>query len=259
MLNMRLARPRLVVDLNGVPGLDAIIATPDGGLRVGALARHTDVATAPLVRERAPLLAEAARHIGHVAIRNRGTLGGSLAHADPAAELPAAVVALDATVVVVGPGGRRTVRAADFFRGLLMTALAPDEVLTEVHVPPQRGGWAFAEVARRPGDFALVGVAAAGIAVHDDRGAAAGGADRRDARIVGFGVADGPARLRAAEAVLAGAPLDPETIRGASLAAGQDCAPSDDVHASADYRRHLAAVLVEQVLLDAINRQTAGR
>src|SRR5688572_13521015 len=178
MLNMRLARPSIVIDLNGVPGLDVIAPSAAGGLRIGALARHADLASSPLVRERAPLLAEAARHIGHVAIRNRGTLGGSLAHADPAAELPAAVVALDASVIAVGRGGTRMIPAADFFVGLLTTALEAEEIITEIHVPPPRGGWGFAEVARRPGDFALVGIAAV---VNADAGRGAG------ARIVAFG------------------------------------------------------------------------
>jgi CO/xanthine dehydrogenase FAD-binding subunit len=241
MLNMRLARPSIVIDLNGVQGLDVIAPSAAGGLRLGALVRHADLAASPLVRERAPLLAEASRHIGHTAIRNRGTLGGSLVHADPAAELPAAVVALDASLVVVGRGGTRMVPAADFFVGLLTTALEADEILTEIHVPPPRGAWGFAEVARRPGDFALVGIAAV---------VAAG----PSARVVAFGVGDGPVRLRAVEAVLGGAVLDAACAHAAGLAAREACAPSDDLHASGAYRRHLAEVLTEQVLSDAIAR-----
>jgi aerobic carbon-monoxide dehydrogenase medium subunit len=225
-----------------VQGLDVIAASAAGGLRLGALVRHADLAASPLVRERAPLLAEASRHIGHAAIRNRGTLGGSLAHADPAAELPAAVVALDASLIVVGRGGTRMVPAADFFVGLLTTALEADEILTEIHVPPPRGAWGFAEVARRAGDFALVGIAAM---------VAAG----PSARIVAFGVGDGPVRLRAVEAVLGGgAVLDADCAHAAGVVAREACAPSDDVHASGAYRRHLAGVLTEQVLGDAIAR-----
>lgn len=241
MLNMRLARPSIVIDLNGVEGLDVIAPSAAGGLRIGALARHADLAASPLVRERAPLLAEASRHIGHAAIRNRGTLGGSLAHADPAAELPAAVVALDASLVVVGHGGTRMVPAADFFVGLLTTALEADEILTEIHVPPPRGAWGFAEVARRAGDFALVGIAAVLM-------------PGSSARIVAFGVGEGPVRLRAAEAVLMGAVPKGDRAHTAGLAAREACAPSDDVHASAAYRRHLAGVLTEEVLSDAIAR-----
>ena len=160
---------------------------------LGALVRHADLAAAPLVRERVPLLAEAARHVGHTAIRNRGTLGGSLAHADPAAELPAALLALDATLGLLGPRGMRRVAAAEFFRGLLVTALAEDELLAEVTVPAAPPGWGFVEIARRPGDFAL-----AGVAVSLD--------GKAHARVVGFGVADRPVRLRAAEALAAAAP-----------------------------------------------------
>jgi CO/xanthine dehydrogenase FAD-binding subunit len=251
MLNMRLARPAIVIDLNGVKELEVIAPAAAGGLRIGALARHADLAASPLVRERAPLLAEAARHIGHTAIRNRGTLGGSLAHADPAAELPAAVVALDASVIAVGRGGTRMIPAADFFVGLLTTALEPDEIVTEIHVPPPRGGWGFAEVARRPGDFALVGIAAIVVAPDGRRG--------DSAQIVAFGVGEAPVRLRAAEAAMAGAALDTARAQAAGLAAREACAPFDDVHASGAYRRHLAAVLTEQAVSDALARLERSR
>jgi carbon-monoxide dehydrogenase medium subunit len=250
MLNMRLARPSIVIDLNGVTELEVIAPAAAGGLRIGALARHADLAASPLVRERAPLLAEAARHIGHTAIRNRGTLGGSLAHADPAAELPAAVVALDASIIVVGLGGTRMIPAADFFVGLLTTALGADEIVTEIHVPPVRGAWGFAEVARRPGDFALVGVAAV-VGTPDGRRG-------HGARIVAFGVGEGPVRLREAEAVVAGPAMDAGGAHAAGLATREACAPSDDLHASAAYRRHLAAVLTEQVVRDAFGRLERG-
>jgi carbon-monoxide dehydrogenase medium subunit len=249
MLNMRLVRPAVLVDLNRVPGLDRIAAAPGGGLAIGALVRHSDVAASPLVRERAPLLAEAARHVGHAAIRNRGTLGGSLAHADPAAELCAALVALEAELVLAGPGGPRTVTAPGYFRGLLATALEPDEILTEVRVPAQPATWGFAELARRPGDFAVAGVAAL-ISV------AAGGPGRRCERaaLVGFGVSDRPVRLPHVERLLASEPLDHGTIGRAAAAAPADCDPPDDVHGSADYRRHLASVLAERALDQALAR-----
>ena len=160
MLNMRLVRPAVLVDVNGVHELTGIAPTAGGGLRIGALTRHAELAAAPAVTEHAPLLAEAARHVGHAAIRNQGTLGGSLAHADPAAELPAALLALDARVQITGPRGAREVAADAFFRGLLATALEPDEILTAIDVPAQPPGWGFVEIARRPGDFALAGVAA---------------------------------------------------------------------------------------------------
>ena len=241
LLNMRLVRPAVLVDLNGARELERIDPAPDGGLVLGSLVRHADIAAAPLVRERAPLLAEAARHVGHTAIRNRGTLGGSLAHADPAAELPAALLALDATLGLLGPRGLRRVAAGEFFRGLLVTALAEDELLAEVTVPAAPRGWGFVEIARRPGDFALAGVAAS----LDGKA---------HARVVGFGVADRPVRLRAAEALVAAALRDPAMPARAGVAAAADCDPATDVHASAEYRRHLATVLTEDALRQAVGR-----
>src|SRR6185503_569826 len=225
MLNMRLVRPTVLVDVNGLRELAGIAPTPEGGLRLGALTRHAELAAAPAVIERAPLLAEAARHVGHAAIRNQGTLGGSLAHADPAAELPAALLALGARVRVTGPRGTREIAAGAFFRGLLSTALEADEILIAIEVPAQPPGWGFAEVARRPGDFALAGVAA----VLGEGGV----------RLVGFGVGDRPLRLSSAERLLAGATLDAETAARAGTAAGPDCDPPSDVHGSGEYRRHL--------------------
>jgi carbon-monoxide dehydrogenase medium subunit len=252
MLNMRLVRPAVLVDLNGIRELTGITPTPDRGLRIGAMTRHAELVASAAVREHAPLLAEAARHVGHAAIRNQGTLGGSVAHADPAAELPAALVALDARLQVTGPRGIRIIAAGEFFRGLLVTALAPDEVLTAVEVPAQPPGWGFAEIARRPGDFALAGVVAVVRAEHpltppspppEGEGALV--------RLVGFGVGDRPIRLTGAERLLTGAPLDIESAARAGTAAGPDCDPPGDVHGSADYRRHLATVLTERALLQA--------
>ena len=245
MLNLRLLRPAVLVDLNGVPGLDRVVPNAAGGLTIGALVRHAELVEAPLVIERAPLLAEAACHVGHAAIRHRGTLGGSLAHADPAAELPAALVALDARFVLHGRGGTRTVPAAEFFQGLLMTALGPDEILTEVDVPPQGPGWGFAEVVRRSGDFALAGVVAL---IRRSPDAAA----RCElARLVGFGVGDRPVRFHAAEDILTSEDLETSIPRAA---AAVSCDPPDDVHASAHYRRHLARVLAEDVMRQALER-----
>ena len=254
MLNMRLVRPAVLVDVNGLRELTGITPTADGGLRIGALTRHAELAATPAVRERAPLLAEAARHVGHAAIRNQGTFGGSLAHADPAAELPAALLALDARVHVTGPRGVREIAANAFFRGLLATALEPDEILTAIDVPAPPAGWGFVEIARRPGDFALAGVAAVvGVGrlltlPFPPRGG------EGEVRLVGFGVGDRPVRLVGAERVLAGAPLDAATAARAGRAAGPDCDPPSDVHGSAEYRRHLAAVLTERVLLQAAAR-----
>ncbi|HKC07248.1 MAG TPA: xanthine dehydrogenase family protein subunit M [Methylomirabilota bacterium] len=257
MLNMRLVRPAVLVDVNGLRELTGITPLPDGGLRLGALTRHAELAASPLVRERAPLLAEAARHVGHAAIRNQGTLGGSVAHADPAAELPAALLALDARVHITGPHGAREVAADAFFRGLLTTALEPEEILTAIEIPAPPPGWGFVEIARRPGDFALAGVA---VVVRPGRrpltlpSPARGGEGIEAVRLVGFGVGDRTLRLIGAERVLGGGPLDAEAAARAGAAAGADCDPPSDVHGSAEYRRHLATVLTERALLQAAAR-----
>jgi carbon-monoxide dehydrogenase medium subunit len=251
MMNMRLARPSTLIDINPVTGLAGIAPGADGGLVIGAMTRHTDLVVSALVAERAPLLATAARHVGHRAIRNRGTLGGSLAHADPAAELPAAVVALDATLVVAGPRGRRRVAADDFFLGLFATALAADELLVAVELPPGHGaGWGFAEMARRAGDFAIAGAIAV---VAGEGGRAA------SARLIAFGAADRPVRLVAAERRLAGAVLAPDVVADAGRDAAGDCDPAGDVHASADYRRHLVGVLTARVVTEAAGRLASLR
>ena len=256
MLNMRLVRPAVLVDLNGLRELTGITPTTDGGLRIGALTRHSELAALPVVIERAPLLAEAARHVGHAAIRNQGTLGGSLAHADPAAELPAALLALDARVQITGPRGPREVAADAFFRGLLATALGPDEILTAIEVPAQPAGWGFVEIARRPGDFALAGVAAVVRVGYPLTlpSPPRGREGELRVRLVGFGVGDRPLRLTGAERLLAGATLTAATAAQAGAAAGADCDPPSDVHGSADYRRHLATVLTERALLQAGTR-----
>jgi aerobic carbon-monoxide dehydrogenase medium subunit len=255
MMNLRLVRPTVLVDLNDVPGLDHVTPNADGGLSIGALVRHAALAGSATVIERAPLLAEAARHVGHAAIRHRGTLGGSLAHADPAAELPAALVALGAELSLHGRRGARTIQASEFFLGLLTTALKPDEILVEIRVPPLPGaGWGFAEVVRREGDFALAGV----VALVDRAVGSSGRCE--SARLVGFGVGDRPVRFAAAEDIL----TSPSHDRGAALtraaaAAAEECDPPDDVHASAEYRRHLATVLTEDAVSQALTRLDGAR
>jgi carbon-monoxide dehydrogenase medium subunit len=247
-LNMRLATPRAVIDINRLPGLDAIRRTDDG-LVIGALARHEAVERSPLVREQAPLIAEAMPHIGHAAIRTRGTFGGSLALADPAAELPACVVALEATIRVESRHGRREVPAAEFFRGIYTTALEAGEVITEVVVPRVSPGWrsAFGELARRHGDFALVGLAAR---------ARVDGGTLTDARLVLFGVGGTPVRARRAERALAGRRADDDTLAGAVRALDEDLDPSGDIHGSAALRRHLARVLLGRVVRQLVGEQS---
>ena len=246
LLNFRLSRPSALIDLNRIEGL-AHIAVADDTLRIGAMARQAAVEDDPEIAHRWPLLVEAVGHVAHPAIRNRGTVGGSLAHNDPAAELPAAMLALDATLTTLGPGGTRTVAAEAFFVDALTTALAPDELLTEVAVPaPARGsGWSFLEAARRHGDFALAAVAVS--LAPGERGCAA-------ARVVVTGTGGGPVRIRPAEAILVERGGDAEACAAAAAAVGRAVAPQDDLHAPARYRRALAETLTRRAC-----RQAAGR
>ena len=239
-LNLRLAAPRAVIDINRIPDLDAIRVTADG-LVIGALARQEALERSPLVREHAPLIAAALPHVGHSAIRARGTIGGSLALADPAAELPACVVALGATIRVGRRGGTRDIAADDFFRGIYTTALGPGEIVTEILVPRPAAGWrwGFDELARRHGDFALAGVAA---------GARVESGVVAETRLVFFGVGTRPVRARRAEAALADRRVDAETLAAAGRALDDDLDPPGDVHGSPALRRHLARVLLARVV-----------
>lgn len=241
VLNMRLARPQVLIDLNRVEGL-AYIREEDGLLKIGAMTRHAEVERSPLVAARQPLLAEAMRHVGHVQIRNRGTIGGSLAHADPAAELPAVMVALEASLVATGPEGQRTIPAEEFFLMYFTTALQPDEILTEIQVPvlPPRSGIAFEELARRHGDFALAGVACLVTLAED--GAIA------DCRLGLTGVGMTPVRAREAEALLTGHQPAAGRFREVAEAVQALIMPDDDIHGSGEYRRQIAGVLAVRAL-----------
>jgi len=247
MLAMRLARPAQLVDVTRVAALGGI-EERDGYVAFGATTRERDAERSPLVAERLPVLAEALPHIGHLAIRNRGTIGGSIAHADASAELPAVALVTDADLVIRGPGGERVVAADGFFRGHFTTVLGDDECLVEVRVPvtDPAAGWSFQEVARRHGDFALVGSAAM-VALGDD-GAVA------QARICLFGVGDRPVRAGAAEAALVGAPASTDTFSAAAAEAVADLEPAADTHGSSAYRRHLAGVVVRRALTIAAAR-----
>jgi carbon-monoxide dehydrogenase medium subunit len=244
MLAMRLATPAHLVDITRVAGLDGIRAT-DAAMDIGALVRHAAAEASPVVAERTPLLARAVPWIGHRAIRNRGTVCGSLAHADPAAELPAVALALGATFVLQSIRGERQVPAAEFFQGYLSTCAAEDELLTAVRFPCVGGvtGSAVLELSRRHGDFAIAGVACE----------LAFGADGNvdDAALAFFGVADTPVRVGAAEALLRGRPPTPRSFAEAAAAVSAAVRPSDDVHASAAYRRHVAGVLARRALVAA--------
>ena len=233
-LNMRLSAPRLLIDLNGIGGLDGI-ARNDGWLEIGALVRHAQAERSAEIARHAPLIAAALPHIGHPAIRNRGTLGGSIAFADPAAELPACLLALGGELVITGPQGSRNVKADDFFKGLFETALTPHDVLTAIRVPAADAGTrsGFAEFARRHGDYAIAGLAAA---------ARADGKGLRDVRLAFFGVGATPLRARQAETALGGG-----DVAAAVKALEQDLNPPDDVQATGAVKKHLAGVLLQRV------------
>jgi aerobic carbon-monoxide dehydrogenase medium subunit len=231
-LNMRLSAPELLIDINGIKGLDGI-ARKGKFVEIGALARHTQVERSDVVSKHAPLIALAIPHIGHPAIRNRGTFGGSIAFADPAAELPACVLALGGEIDIAGPKGKRMVKADAFFKGLFETALRPQEMLTAVRVPAadKNTRVGFAELARRHGDYAIVGLAAT---------ARADGKRVADVRLAYFGVGNTPVRARKAEAALAAGNID-------AAVNALDLEPNDDVQASAKVKKHLAGVLLRRV------------
>jgi carbon-monoxide dehydrogenase medium subunit len=247
VLNFRLARPAVLVDLNRIDALAGIEAD-DAGLRIGAMTRQRSAERDALVRRHAPLIAEALPHVAHPQIRNRGTIGGSIAHADPAAELPALALALEATLRLSSASSERVVAARDFFTGLFATALASDELLVAVAVPPlpPRSGCAFEEVARRHGDYALLAVAA--LVALDDAGRCV------DARLAYVGAGPGPLRAAAAEAALAGRRIDDAAVRDAADAAFREVDPGGDVHASAAYRKALARVLTTRAIRRAATR-----
>jgi carbon-monoxide dehydrogenase medium subunit len=254
VMNFRLAEPALLIDINKLAELDFIRRDEDGNLRIGAMVRQRRLERDPLVAEMAPLLHEAVPFIAHPQIRNRGTFGGSLAHADPAAELPALAVALGARFRLRRAGGDRWVAAEDFFAGLFATALEPDEMLVEAAIPPSpaRTGWAFLEVARRHGDYAQVGVAAR--VTLDESGRC------REARLVYLSVGDAPVVAREAARLLEGEELSPEAIAAAAeKAAGDEMDPLGDIHATPEFKRHLARVLTRRVLQKAGERARSDK
>jgi carbon-monoxide dehydrogenase medium subunit len=244
MLAFRVASPSLIVDLRKVAALRKIGITDDG-VTLGAMTRWRDILDDARLAAAHPLLVAAVGHIAHYQIRNRGTVGGSLAHADPAAELPGIAVTCEATIAVVGKAGARVIKAADFFQGPLMTALKADEIITEMRLPPWRvrRRFGFAEFARRRGDFAL----AAAALFYDEDGD--GKAD--NVHVGAVGVADRPLRLAAVEQVLNGNSIDEATIAAAEAAASAAIDPPDDIHAGGAYRKVLIGVMVERALRSA--------
>ena len=243
LLNFRLARPAVLVDLNGIEDLAGMSETRDGGLRIGSMVRQRDAERNATVAVRAPLIAEAMAHVAHPQIRNRGTIGGSVAHADPAAELPAVMLALGARMLIRSKArGERYVESDDFFTGVLSTALAPDELLTDIEIPamPTGARATFLEVARRHGDFALLGVAA--VIARDEGGHCS------HVRLAYVNAGSTPIRARRAEAVLTGSDLEPEAVDNAIDVMLEEIDPPTDVHASSAYRRQLARVLTRRAV-----------
>jgi carbon-monoxide dehydrogenase medium subunit len=244
-MNLRLISPELIVDIGEIAELRGIAVTGDV-LIIGALTRHVDLLRSPEVAAHAPLLKEAVAHVAHPAIRNRGTLGGSLAHADPASELPACMLALNATIIVRGQAGERRIAAEDFFRGIYETALSAQELLVAVELPVARekSAYFFHEFARRHGDYAIAGLAAQ---------ATVEGDMFTDLRAAFFAVGDRPVLARAATK-LVNVAIKPAVLSDASAALGEELAPQDDQQASASMRRHLAKVLLARCTSTLLGR-----
>jgi len=248
LLNMRLARPNIVVDINRIKELNYVRASDDG-IAIGALARPRALQTEKLIAERVPILQEAAYYIAHPQIRSRGTICGSIAHADPAAELPALALALDAEMTLSSAKAARTVGAETFFQSFFTTALEANEILTEVRfpAPPKDSAWSVLEISRRHGDFAIAGIVA-GLALEPNRQVIA------RARLVYFGVGATPIRVKAAEEALIGQAVGEPAFEAAAHSAKQGIDPSNDIHASEEYRRAVAATLTKRALRAALQK-----
>jgi len=246
LMNLRLARPGLIIDINRLSSLDTITATPEGGLTIGALTRQRALERSKIVQEQNPILAAAMPLIGHFQIRNRGTIGGSLVHADPAAELPAVSLLLGAEFLLRSKSAVRVVPAAEFFLSYLATAIRPAELLTEIRLPkwPSGEAWAVQEIARRKGDFALIGVAL--------RAELDAGETVQNAVIVMFGVGGKPQRMERAEAILKGRRISEAFLRELSGVVAEELEPDSDIHASAAYRKEVGGVLVRRALESAL-------
>ena len=247
MMNFRLVHPAHLIDLNGIAAL-SYLRIEGGELCIGAMTRHREVELSPIIRDGWPLISECMPFVAHVQIRNRGTLGGSLSHADPAAELPAVMTVLEAKFVLRSNRGTRTVPVKDFFVGTLTTATEPGELLAEVRVPPLplATGWAFDELSRRRGDFALVGAAALVHLAPDGR--------IEWARLAFTGVGDKPTRAHQAEQALRGQSPTEDVVRAVGELSIADLTPESDLHASAEYRRDVAKVIARRTLMKAIER-----
>jgi aerobic carbon-monoxide dehydrogenase medium subunit len=246
MMNLRLARPEVLIDINRLPGLDQVKAE-GSELVIGALARHSSLYESPVVAKHCPLMSEAYRHVAHKPIRNRGTLGGNISHADPASEMPAVLLAVGATVIAKNVKGERKIAAKDFFQGPLTTALKPDEMLTEIRIPaaPTNQGCAFEEEATRKGDFAMAAVAVT---------LTLSGGNCSQAAVAVAGMGDRAVRLDKVEAVLIGKPVNDAAIEQAAALAKQSVAPESSYHADAEFKRDLVEALTARALKSALAR-----
>lgn len=252
MMNFRLARPEILIDINGIKELD-YIKTEGDELVIGALTRERDIEQSPLVIEKWPFLSKAISFIGHTAVRNRGTIGGSLVHADPSAEIPTALCALDGRIKVVGPSGKKMLPPEEFFLTYLTTSLEPTDILVEVRIPPlpPKTGWSFTELSRRSGDFAIVAV---GVLLSMDKAGTC-----KEPRISMGGVAPTPIRAEEAEALLSGQKISAELIAAAAQEAAEATDTEPDYHASAEYRQDMAKVFVQRGLQEAWNMINGGQ
>jgi aerobic carbon-monoxide dehydrogenase medium subunit len=252
LMSLRLARPEAIIDLNRVPDLDRVFTTRDGGLSIGALTRQRNLERNADLKHQQPLLAAAVPLIGHFQIRNRGTVGGSLVHADPAAELPAVAICLGASFTLRSTSGERVVAADDFYFGYMATAVEPNEIVTEIRLPPwsHRRAWAIDEVSRRKGDFAMVGVAL-WVDLNED-------STCEDARITLFGVSGRPVRMEKAEQRVKGCTLDASMLKEIEQIVADELDPDSDIHASALYRKEVGGVLTRRALATASARSAEG-
>jgi len=253
-MNFRVLQPTMLIDINRIPELDTIQNTDQGGVMIGAMARQASLEHDIIIAERMPLLHETLPNIAHPQIRNRGTIGGSLVHADPSSELPVYAIARQARMGVRNSSTQRWIDAADFFLGMFTTALNPDEMLVEIELPPlpEGAGWSFQEMARRKGDYALMGLAA--MLVMDSSGVC------QDARLVYLNAGDGPMRAPEAEQLLIGEKPGTAVIESAaSMAAEKEIDPFGSVHATVDFQRHLAHILTRRALKTAHERAQNGK
>jgi carbon-monoxide dehydrogenase medium subunit len=252
MMNFRVAAPSALIDLNGIATLRGIRVDENSRLHIGAMTRTREIEMDSTIATANPLLHAAAPHIAHIQIRNRGTIGGSLAHADPAAEMPGIVLACNAEINSIGPAGPRSIAAVDFFEGIYSTALQDGEMITEIVFPPWPAArcWAFQEISRREGDFAMIGIAA-WFDLNETGEISA-------ASLTAIGAGDTPLRLPAAEEILSGQPPGDVLFAEAAQAAVNEFDPGSDLHASDEYRQEVGGVLVERALKTALQREAPG-